>query len=154
MYILRHHLPYKPVHNLHSVRVPVPAAVLMDAQYATIKVPNAKIRSGASTSKGVVEGLPENTQVIISGQTAGSDKPWYYVTFTGSDGTEKTGYVRSDLVTLGDMLPPPEPVEQPAEQPAEEPQPEPEPVQNADYELVYKADDAGEKHLCLSDRHG
>ena len=53
----------------------VPPETAMDAQYATIKVPNAKIRSGASTSKGVVEGLPENTQVIISGQTAGSDKP-------------------------------------------------------------------------------
>lgn len=77
----------------------------MDAQYATIKVRAAKIRTGASTSKNTVESLPDGSQVIISGQTNGSDKLWYYVTFTGADGTEKTGYVRSDLVTLGDMVP-------------------------------------------------
>lgn len=131
----------------------LPAETAMDAQYATIKVPSAKIRSGASTSKGVVDSLPENSQVVISGQTAGSDKPWYYVTFTGTDGTEKTGYVRSDLVTLGDMVPAPEPEEvlpQEPEEPVEDVQPEP--VQNADYECVYKADENGEYAWYLYDR--
>lgn len=130
----------------------VPAETAMDAQYATIKVPSAKIRSGASTSNGIVDSLPENSQVVISGQTAGSDKPWYYVTFTGTDGTEKTGYVRSDLVTLGDMVPVPEPEEVPQPEPEAPVDVQPEPVQNADYECVYKADENGEYAWYLYDR--
>ena len=42
----------------------------MDAQYATIKVRAAKIRTGASTSKNTVESLPDGSQVIISITTA------------------------------------------------------------------------------------
>ncbi|MCM1038026.1 MAG: SH3 domain-containing protein [Roseburia sp.] len=131
----------------------IPAETPMDAQYAAIKVEVAKVRSGASTSNAVVDSLPQNTTVIISGQTAGSDKPWYYITFTGTDGTEKTGYVRSDLVNLGEMVPAPEPVEEPQpEEPVETVEPQPEPVQNADYELVYKMNDAGEYVWYLYDR--
>ena len=85
----------------------------MDAQYATISVERATIRSGASTQKGVVDKLPQNTSVVVSGQTddPSNGKTWYYITFTGTDGTEKTGYIRSDLVELGEMVPVEEPVE-------------------------------------------
>lgn len=126
----------------------------LDAQYATIKVRAAKIRTGASTSKGTVDSLPSGHQVIISGQTTGSDKLWYYVTFTGTDGTEKSGYVRSDLVTLGDMVP----VQAPEEQPQEEVQPEyveePQPEVQDDYELVYQPNSEGEYEWYLRDRTG
>ncbi len=123
----------------------------MDAQYATIKVRAAKIRTAASTSKGVVDSIPEGHQVVISGQTNGSDKPWYYITFTGTDGTEKSGYVRSDLVTLGDMVP----VQAPEEPEPEEvtPEPEPEPVRD-EYELLYEPNADGNYEWYLHDYTG
>lgn len=126
----------------------------LDAQYATIKVRAAKIRTGASTGKGVVDSLPNGHQVIISGQTNGSDKPWYYITFTGTDGSEKSGYVRSDLVTLGDMVPVQAPEEQPQEEPTEEPVEEPEPEVKDEYELVYQPNSEGEYEWYLLDRTG
>lgn len=109
----------------------------MDSQYATIKARSAIIRSGASTSKGAICSLPANTQVIVSGQTEGTDKPWYYITFTAPDGTEKTGYVRSDLVDMGEMVPveaPPE--EQAPAEPQPEEQPAEQPAERNDYEVV------------------
>ena len=107
----------------------------MDAQYATVSVQAAKVRSGPSTNDGVVESLQNGAQVVVSGQSGGSDgKVWYYVTFTGADNTEKTGFVRSDLITLGDMVPVPE--EEPA--PEENIEPEPEETVRPDYEVTYK----------------
>lgn len=126
----------------------------MDAQYATIKVRAAKIRTAASTSKGVVDSIPEGHQVIISGQTNGSDKPWYYITFTGTDGTEKSGYVRSDLVTLGDMVPVQQPEEQAPEEQTPEEQLEPEPEVKDDYGLIYEPNSEGNYEWFLHDYTG
>lgn len=116
----------------------------MDAQYATVTVEKAKVRSGASTEKGVVDNIPQNTSVIVSGQSddPSNGKTWYYITFTGTDGTEKTGYIRSDLVELGEMVPVEEPAEV-EETPAEE-QPVEEEVENKDYEVVYTTNENGE----------
>ncbi|MDE6845619.1 MAG: SH3 domain-containing protein [Lachnospiraceae bacterium] len=113
----------------------VPAENAMDAQYATVSV-NAKVRSAPSTNDTIVENLAAGAQVIVSGQSSGSSdgKMWYYVTFTGADGGEKSGFIRSDLLTLGDMLPVPEEV--PQEEPVVPVEPEVVPVNN-DYELVY-----------------
>lgn len=114
----------------------------MDAQYATIKVRSANVRSAASTKKSVVGSLPQNTQVVVTGQTEGTDKTWYYITFTGTNGEEKTGYVRSDMITLGEMVPVEEPQE---EEPQEEPEAqdtEPEITVNQDYELRYEYSEA------------
>lgn len=111
----------------------------MDLQYATVKASKARIRSKASTSAATVDSMPQNTTLIISGQTTGSDgKTWYYVTFTGTSGTEKTGFVRSDLINLGEMVPvePEQPVEEP-EAPVEEPAVD-EPAVTPDYEVVYE----------------
>ncbi len=111
----------------------------MDLQYASVKVAKAKIRTAPSTNDAVVDSMPQNTQLVVSGQSNGNDGVWYYVTFTGTDGTEKTGFIRSDLVNLGEMLPvaeEPEPVEP---EPVEPEQPA-EPVNN-DYALVYEMDD-------------
>lgn len=112
------------------------AETAMDAQYATISVEAAKIRTAPSTNNDVVERLEEGRQLVVSGQSNGSDgKVWYYVTFTGTNGAEKTGFVRSDLVTLGDMLPVEEEVfEEPVEEPVQE-----ENINN-DYELKYEQD--------------
>ena len=77
----------------------------MDLQYASIKV-QAKVRPDPSTSNNPVDSLTPGTQVVVSGKSEGSDsKTWYFVTFTGSNGSEKTGYIRSDLLDLGEMLP-------------------------------------------------
>ncbi len=111
----------------------------MDLQYASVKVAKAKIRTAPSTNDAVVDSMPQNTQLVVSGQSNASDGVWYYVTFTGTDGTEKTGFIRSDLVDLGEMLPVAEEPE-PVEPEITEPEPPAEPVNN-DYALVYEMDD-------------
>ncbi|MCM1253159.1 MAG: SH3 domain-containing protein [Clostridium sp.] len=114
----------------------------MDAQYATITGSSVNVRSAASKSKATVGKVKENAQVIVTGQTEGSDKTWYYVTFTDQDGTEKTGYIRSDMLTLGDMVPVEEPAEEPQpEESVEEPQPEA-PTIRQDYDIIYEVDSA------------
>lgn len=130
----------------------VPAETPMDAQYGITKSPSTRVRSGASTSDSVVDKLPANSQVIVSGQTNGSDgKVWYFVNFTTENGEEKTGYIRSDLMDLGEMVPMPEPEETPPEeQPVDAPVEQP--VVNNDYELVYEANDEnGEMEWYLYD---
>lgn len=126
----------------------VPAETEMEAQYASVKVPAAKIRGSASTTAGVVGTIPQNTQVVVTGKTNGSDgKDWYYITFTATDGQEKTGYVRNDLVTLGDMVPAGEPEQEPQETPegSDEPIDEPE---EKDYDVVFEDnEDGGEWYL-------
>lgn len=116
----------------------------MAKQYASIKVASAKVRPDPSTSNNPVESIPSGTQVVVSGKSEGTDsKTWYYITFTGANGSEKTGYVRSDLLELGEMLPveeaPPE-----EETPVEEPE-EPEPEQNNDYAVGTETASEGEQ---------
>ncbi len=119
------------------------AETAMDAQYAALTV-NSNVRTKPSKDSAAVAKLNEGTQVIVSGQSNGNDgKTWYFVTFTDADGAEKTGFVRSDLLTLGEMLPPPAEPETPAEPEAPV---EPEMPVNNDYELVYK-DAEGEWYL-------
>ncbi|MCM1145959.1 MAG: SH3 domain-containing protein [Blautia sp.] len=132
----------------------VPAETAMDAQYASVKVAAAKVRSGASTTKGVVDSLPQNTQVVVSGQTNGSDgQVWYYITFTGTGNVEKTGYVRNDLITLGEMVPQEEPSEEPIQEPETE-EPLDTPVAKEDYQLIYEMNPAGEYEWYLYDNTG
>lgn len=132
----------------------IPAETAMDAQYASVKVAAAKVRSGASTTKGVVDSLPQNTQVIVSGQTNGSDgQVWYYITFTGTGDVEKTGYVRNDLITLGEMVPQEEPVEEPVQEPDTE-EPLDMPAVNEDYQLIYELNPDGEYEWYLYDNTG
>jgi len=113
----------------------------MARQYGTVNV-KAKVRPDPSTSNTPVDSIASGTQVVVSGKSEGSDgKTWYYVTFTGSNGSEKTGFIRSDLMDLGDMLPV---EEEPEEEPQEEPE-EPEPAPNNDYELKIETDSEGEE---------
>ncbi len=119
----------------------VEAQESMDLQYASIKV-QAKVRPDPSTSNNPVDSLTPGTQVVVSGKSEGSDsKTWYYVTFTASNGSEKTGYIRSDLLDLGEMLPV---EEEPEEAPEEEPE-EPEAAPRNDYELKIESGSDGEE---------
>ena len=120
----------------------VQADTAMDAQYAKTTPEVTKVRSGPSTSESTVDRLAAGSQVVVSGQSNGNDgKTWYYVTFTGSNGAERVGFVRSDLVELGDMVPAPEEPVEPEETPAE-PEPEEQPV-NRDYEVCYDQEEDG-----------
>lgn len=126
----------------------VQAGSAMDAQYATVSVEAIKVRMAPSTNDGVVDRLVRNDQVVVSGQSDGTDgKVWYYVTFTGTNGAERTGFIRSDLLTLGDMVPVPE--EEEPEQPVETPAPA-EPV-NDDYKVTYDQEKDGSYAWYLHD---
>lgn len=119
----------------------VEAQESMDLQYASTKV-QAKVRPDPSTSNNPVDSLTPGTQVVVSGKSEGSDsKTWYYVTFTASNGSEKTGYIRSDLLELGEMLPV---EEEPEEAPEEEPE-EPAAAPRNDYELKIESGSDGEE---------
>ena len=112
-----------------------------DLQNATVNVNIGKVRANASTNDDIVAQIAQGTNVVISGSKMGSDsKTWYYVTFLDG-GSQKNGYIRSDLVDMGDVIvvsaPEPEPTEYVEEQPAEEP------AINNDYELVYTDDGTG-----------
>lgn len=117
----------------------VEAQETMDLQYAVTNV-QAKVRPDPSTSNPHLDSLTPGTQVVVSGKSQGSDsKTWYYVTYTGGNGSERTGYIRSDLLDLGEMLP----VETPPEEtPTEAPSEPVEPVRN-DYELKIETDSEG-----------
>lgn len=116
----------------------------MEKQYASIKVASAKVRPDPSTSNNPVESIPSGTQVVVSGKSEGTDsKTWYYVTFTGANGSEKTGYIRSDLLELGEMLPVEEPPVE--ETPVEEPEEPEEPAPSDDYMVGTETDSEGEQ---------
>ncbi|MBO4900963.1 MAG: SH3 domain-containing protein, partial [Lachnospiraceae bacterium] len=113
-----------------------------DLQNATINVSIGKVRANASTNDDIVAQLAQGTNVVISGSKLGSDsKTWYYVSFLDS-GVQKTGYVRSDLVDMGDVIV--LAFDQPAEE-VVEPVIDETPVEeiNNDYELVYTDDGTG-----------
>lgn len=105
----------------------------LDAQYAVITAEKVNVRTAPATNEAVVDRLARDAQVVIGGETNASDgKKWYYVTFTGTGDAERSGYIRSDLLSLGEMVPVPEEV---TPEP-QETEPEPETSSAWDYELV------------------
>lgn len=125
----------------------VEAQEKMDLQYASTKV-QAKVRPDPSTSNNPVDSLAPDTQVVVSGKSEGSDsKTWYFVTFTGANGSERTGFIRSDLLELGEMLPV---EEEPEEEPVEEPE-EPAAAPRNDYELKIETDSEGVEQWYIYD---
>lgn len=120
----------------------------MDRQYAKTIV-QSKVRPDPSTSNNAVDSLKTDSQVVVSGKSEGSDgRTWYFVTFTGSNGSEKTGYIRSDLLEMGDMLPQEEAPQE--EAPEEEPS-EPEEAPGNDYELKIETGSDGEEDWYIYD---
>ncbi len=72
------------------------------AQTATVNVDNVNVRTQASAESDRVCKVAKNTEMAIVDQTTGSDgNVWYSVTFT-HEGTEKSGWIRSDMVTVSE----------------------------------------------------
>ncbi len=91
---------------------------------AYVSFKSARVRQGASTQHEIVGSAVENTPVVITGEAKGTDgKKWYQVRYTNQNGREVVGFIRSDLVTVGDPPAPAAtaPAETPAETPAEAP---------------------------------
>lgn len=66
----------------------------------TVNNDNVNVRTQASTESEQVCKLSRNTELAIVDQTTGNDgNVWYSVTFT-LDGAEKSGWIRSDMVTV------------------------------------------------------
>lgn len=101
---------------------------------AYVNYKSARVRQGASTQHEIVGSAAENTPVVITGEAKGTDgRKWYQVRYTNQNGREVVGFIRADLVTVGDppaaaapAAPAETPEEAPAETPAETPADQPE----------------------------
>ena len=112
-----------------------------DAQYISVNVTNGKIRSDASTKADIVDTLVKGSTLVALGtKSDDSGKSWYYTVFTGNDGSQKNGYIRSDLITAGDVLPKADTTETTE---ATETTEETTAAANNDYQLVYADDGSG-----------
>ena len=102
-----------------------------------------RVRSNASTESKIITSVQNGAALTVTGQTASQDgdgKTWYYVNFI-SNGTQVTGFIRSDFVKLSeDPTPYTEPTEEPnvpEETPAVDNTPS-QPETTQDYELLYQ----------------
>lgn len=79
---------------------------------------SVRVRSNASTTSQILTTAQNGMALTVTGQATGTDgNVWYQVAFI-ADGTEVTGFIRSDYVSLsGELVPV---TEQPAETPQEE----------------------------------
>lgn len=109
----------------------------MASQSATITGGDVNVRQSASTSTSKVATAKNGTAVTVTGQANGSDgKLWYQVSFI-SDGSEVTGFIRSDYIELGEVIETPETQETPPEEQEAEPE-QPQSVSKA-YETVLES---------------
>jgi uncharacterized protein YraI len=84
-------------------------------QLATINQGSVRVRSGPSTSHNASASLPRGVTITINGEANDSSgRTWFQMTAT-HEGQEITGFVRSDMVTLGDVLEQTDPIEDPNE---------------------------------------
>lgn len=84
---------------------------------AYVNYKSVVVRQGASTDHEIMGSVVENTPVIITGEAKASHgRKWYQFRYTNQSGREVVGFVRADLLTVGD---PPAAAQAPAEAPAE-----------------------------------
>ena len=131
--------PNTPTSTPTSTPASTPATEVTAVQPVNAKVTGeqVRVRSNASTSGTIVETVPRDTILTVTGTAQDNEgKSWYQVSFTGAGG-QATGFVREDFVTLeGELLPPvtdPVEPEAPAVTDPVEPEPTPPPVQK-DYD--------------------
>lgn len=74
-----------------------PAVILADAA-ATVSATSLNVRSAPGTASSIVGKLTYGAAVTVAGEAQGSDgNTWYQIYFT-KNGTQVTGYVRSDYI--------------------------------------------------------
>ncbi|MBP3784980.1 MAG: SH3 domain-containing protein [Butyrivibrio sp.] len=84
-------------------QLPATTATAVDAKSATITEESVNVREGAGTKYNSVGKVTKGDTVTITGEATGTDnKTWYQVTFGSSN---KTGYVRSDLLQVSEAAP-------------------------------------------------
>ena len=111
-----------------------------------------RVRSNASTTSSIVTTAENGLALTVTGTADGSDgREWYQVSFS-VNGSEVTGFIRSDYVNLSEELTAPEP-ETPAE-PIENPDTTPEaaaPEETQKYEVALED---GEWYLIDNEKLG
>ncbi len=99
-----------------------------------------RVRQNASTTSRIVSTARSGLALTVTGTATGTDgEDWRRVSFI-SGGSEVTGFIRADYVTVsGELVPVGTGTEPPAgTQP--EPEPEPEPEQTKDWETYFEGD--------------
>ena len=86
------------------------------ARIGTITTDGARVRADADANAQKVCSLPVETNVDITDEKESGGKTWYQISFT-LDGAQKTGWIRSDLLSVSETADPEEPA---AEEPQEE----------------------------------
>ncbi|MCR4589169.1 MAG: SH3 domain-containing protein [Lachnospiraceae bacterium] len=85
-----------------TTALPETSVTPMDAQAGVISADSCNIRSGAGTGYSAVANVKKGTAVTLTGTAQGTDsKVWYQVSFV-NNGATVTGFVRSDLVKVGE----------------------------------------------------
>ena len=132
--------------NTATSNAPTTANAMAET-YATINgTSSVNIRSGAGTGYAKVGALDGGTTLILMGEADDSSGNKWYQMRCEEKGVE--GYIRSDFVTLGEpVVPPEEAVEgegiEGEEMPEEPVEVEPVEPEHNDYEIVYTEDDSG-----------
>lgn len=68
---------------------------------ATVKASSLNVRSGAGTGYQAIGRLAAGASIQVLGEQWGTDgKTWYQIRFSGTGGTEQTGYVSAEYVRL------------------------------------------------------
>ena len=68
---------------------------------ATVKASSLNVRSGAGTGYQAIGRLAAGASIQVLGEQRGKDgKTWYQIRFSGTGGTEQTGYVSAEYVRL------------------------------------------------------
>ena len=86
------------------------------ARTGTITTDGSRVRATADAEGQKVCSLPLDTIVDITDETQSGGKTWYQISFT-LDGAQKTGWIRSDLLSVTEIEDPQE--EQPTEEESE-----------------------------------
>lgn len=74
----------------------------MQMRSATVTTEKANVRGGAGKDYDSVGSVAQGQELVVTGEASGSDgKTWYQIQFDGN----KVGFIRSDLISLGDVIP-------------------------------------------------
>ncbi len=87
--------------NAAAASLPATTATATEERTATITEDSVNVREGAGTAYNSVGKAKKGDTVTVTGEATGTDNnTWYQVTF----GNNKQGYIRSDLLQLGEAV--------------------------------------------------